>query len=188
MKTIEFYEVDGCTDFIPVKLIEEHKHMVDTLKVELTETGRTTFVPSIYKFRKPPKPQKPVVPKFVAEWIEKYKDEKRKYRLSHALRHVFNDAEVSFYIKQQEGDYTETIAEAWLYGYTVEQEKLYTVEIADAILTKITRGRNVQYKMLPSKDVSDVFDKDIYTTKLTEQEIKQKDERLWQWAKEVTDE
>lgn len=61
------------------------------------------------------------------------------------------------------------------------------VEIADAILTKITRGRNIQYKMLPFKDVSGFFDKAIYTTKLAEQEIKYKDERLWQFAKEVED-
>lgn len=99
MKTNDFYEVNGCTDFIPVDLIEENKCTKD-LEVVTRESGRTTFVPSIYKFRKPPEPQKVVVPKFVAEWIEKYKNEKRKYRLSHALRHVFNDAEVSFYIKQ----------------------------------------------------------------------------------------
>lgn len=74
---------------------------------------------------------------------------------------------------------------AWLDGYGVEKEKLYTVEIAEAILTKITRGSNVQYKMLPFGNVSDVFDKAIYTTRLTEQEIKQKDERLWQFSKEV---
>lgn len=61
------------------------------------------------------------------------------------------------------------------------------VEIADAILTKITRGRNIQYKMLPFKDVSGFFDKAIYTTKLAEQEIKHKDERLWQFTKEVED-
>lgn len=79
----------------------------------------------------------------------------------------------------------DTFARAWLDGYEIEQEKLYTVEIAEAILTKITRGRNVQYKMLPSKDVSDVFDKGIYATRLTETEIKQKDERLWQFAKPV---
>ena len=133
MKTNDFYEVSGCTDFIPIDLIEENKCTKD-LEVVTRESGRTTFVPSIYKFRKPPEPQKPVVPKFVAEWIEKYKNEKRKYRLSHALRHVFNDAEVSFYIKQQEGDYTETIAEAWLYGYTVEKEEITTSTVNDWIL------------------------------------------------------
>lgn len=66
-----------------------------------------------------------------------------------------------------------------------EPKKLYTVKIAEATLTKITRGSNVRYKMLPFGDISDVFDKVIYTTRLTEQEIKQKDERLWQFAKEV---
>ena len=60
------------------------------------------------------------------------------------------------------------------------------MEIAEAILTKITRGRNVQYKMLPSRDVSDVFNNAIYyITRLTEKEIKEADERLWQFAKEV---
>ena len=52
-------------------------------------------------------------------------------------------------------------------------------------LTKITRGRNIQYKMLPSKDVSGIFDKAIYSNRLTETEIRQKDERLWQFANEV---
>ena len=69
MKQNEFYEVDGCTDFIPVKLIEEHKHMTNTLEVELTQTGYKTFVPSICSFPKPHEPQKVVVPKFVAEWV-----------------------------------------------------------------------------------------------------------------------
>ena len=27
MKMNDFYEVDGCIDFIPVKLIKEHKHL-----------------------------------------------------------------------------------------------------------------------------------------------------------------
>ena len=83
---------------------------------------------------------------------------------------------------------SELFAKAWIYGYEIEQEKLYMVEIADAILTKITRGRNIQYKMLPSEDVSAFFDKAIYTTKLTETEIKQKDERLWQFVKDAEDE
>ena len=52
MKQNNFYEVDGCTDFIPVKLIEEHKHMTNPLKVELTETGYRTFVPHMYSFPK----------------------------------------------------------------------------------------------------------------------------------------
>ena len=180
MKQIEFYEVDGCTDFIPVKLIEEHKHMTNTLRVELTETGDRTFVPHIYSFPKVTEPQKVAIPKFVAEWL-------KKYRHAHTLLKVLNSAEderimpstVNDWILDSQYDFIK----AWIDGY--EQEKLYTVEIAEAILMKITRGSNIQYKMLPLGNVTDVFDKAIYTTRLTEQEIKQKDERLWQFAKEV---
>ena len=74
-------------------------------------------------------PQKVVVPKSVAEWMKKYKE--KGYQLAHALEKVFDDAKLSLYIKQQDGDYTEVIAKAWLSypNITVEQEKLYTVEI-----------------------------------------------------------
>ena len=74
MKQNEFYEVDGCTDFIPVKLIKEHKHMTNPLKVELTETGNRTFVRHMYKFKKKKKQQKQIIPKIVAEWIESKKE------------------------------------------------------------------------------------------------------------------
>ena len=46
-------------------------------------------------FEKRHEPQKVVVPKFVAEWIKKYKE--NGYRLAHALEKVFDD------------DYTEVI-------------------------------------------------------------------------------
>ena len=83
-------------------------------------------------------PQKVVIPKFVAEWIEKHKNNNgKKDRLSHALEHVFDEVELGLYIKQQEGDYTETIAKAWIDGYTIEKEKLYTVEILDILFNLI---------------------------------------------------
>ena len=43
-------------------------------------------------------------------------------------------------------------------------------------------------KLDSKKDVSDVFDKGIYATRLTETEIKQKDKLLWQFAREAEDE
>ena len=70
MEQIEFYEVDGCTDFIPVKLIKEHKHITNTLEVEVAETGYRTLVQNMYSFPKVTEPQKPVVPKFVADWVD----------------------------------------------------------------------------------------------------------------------
>ena len=124
-------------------------------------------------------PQKVVVPKFVAEWIEELK--KNHSNLAWVWQVYPNEPKVKNWLEAN----TEKFMRAWLDGYEIEKEKLYTVEIAEAILTKITRGSNIQYKMLPFGNVTDVFDKAIYTTRLTEQEIKQKDERLWQFAKEV---
>ena len=148
MKQNEFYEVDGCTDFIPVKLIEEHKHMTNTLEVELTQTGYKTFVPHVYSFPKANEPQKVTIPKFVADWVEELKK-------SHSNL-------------------------AWLDGYEVEQEKLYTVEIDGVSSGKLFKNiRTNEYLFHSGNGFNG------YTDKLTETEIKQKDERLWQFAKEV---
>ncbi|AEF25308.1 DUF1642 domain-containing protein [Streptococcus parauberis] len=130
---------------------------------------------------------KPVVPKFVADWIEKYKEQG--CRLSHALENVFDDVELSLYIKQQESDYTEIIAKAWLYGYTVEKEKLYTVKILGCTLFKMTSDNHVRYKLIGENETpsESKFSSYKFEADLTEQEIKQADERLWQFAKEVTE-
>ena len=131
MKRNDFYEVDGCTDFIPVKLIEEHKHMTNPLKVELTETGYRTFVPHMYSFPKVNEPQKPVVPKFVAEWI---KSQKESFSDVSAI-----DMYDNLTLDNNGGHYHEAwlwviahhydFIKAWHDDYEIEKEKLYTVEI-----------------------------------------------------------
>ena len=120
MKQNDFYELDGCTDFIPVKLIEERKHMTNPLKVELTETGYRTFVPHIYSFPKVNEPQKVVVPKFVAEWL-------KKYRYAHTLLKFLNAAEkeqiatsaVNDWILDNQYDFIK----AWIDGYEEEKDE-----------------------------------------------------------------
>ena len=182
MKEEDFYEVNGCTDFIPVKLIEEHKHLMNALELEVSESGFRTFAPNIYKFPKVDEPQKVTVPKFVAEWIKKYKEEG--CRLSHALE----DVELSLYIKQQEGDYTETIAKAWIAypNITVEHEKLYTVEIPNP---NSAGGKLVLFKQQSTGLlILDTLNPSINKPKylhLTESEIKKEFEWAWQFAKEV---
>lgn len=136
--------------------------------------------------------QKPVVPQFVADWIEKYKE--KGCRLFHVLEHVFDDVELGLYIKQQEGDYTEIIAKAWLYGYTVEKEKLYTVEIPDPnskdivyCLFKDKDGQvKIGYVLFLETEPDDSWrdDPDMH---LTEQEIKKDFEWTLKWKKEVAD-
>ena len=190
MKQNDFYEVDGCMDFIPVKLIKEHKHITNTLEVELAETGDRTLVSSLYSFPKTHEPQKPVIPKFVVEWVEKHKE------FSYSFKEWFNSTnqtlEVYSWLNPENKRQAELNALTLVTlivndrnSVTVEKEKLYTVKIADGILTKITRGNDVQYKMLPFGHITNILYNATYTTILTEKEIKKFDERLWQFAKEV---
>lgn len=95
-------------------------------------------------------PQKVVVPKFVAEWIEKCKD------MNCSLRDTMKNTKLSaelnaWFLKTGQDMFTypnqEIFARAWLDGYTVEQEQLYTVEIPDPhscynyrFLSKNSRG------------------------------------------------
>lgn len=73
-------------------------------------------------------PQKPVVPQFVAEWIEKAKKEL-------SLRDLMSNSYTSFEVNgwlgelDKDGDFKnqETFAKAVLYGYEVEKEKRYYI-------------------------------------------------------------
>ena len=129
-------------------------------------------------------PQKVVVPKFVAKWIKTYKE--KGGRLSYALNHVFDDSELGLYIKQQEGDYTETIAKAWLAypNITVEKEKRYTVEIPNPNLdAHVVLQRTGDGLVLVT--VGNTGWAEWESSKLTEAEIRKDFERLWWYAKEV---
>ena len=178
MEQKEFYEVDGCSWFIPVDLIEENK-CTKELEVVTTESGRITFVPTIYKFRKPPEPQKVVVPLMILDTIESF-DEDIDNLHDYISRQPF---EVKMWIAQNERDFYK----AWLAysNITVEQEKLYTVEIPDPnSIWKYTfltnRGPGVSIDRTDGD-----FWKDDSKNQLTESEIKQDFEWAWQWAKEV---
>lgn len=78
-------------------------------------------------------PQKPVVPQFVADWIEKCKSIKRFITsLAYALNsevwseNSLSDECIDWLYKAGNQD---IFARAWLYGYTVEKEKRYAVKI-----------------------------------------------------------
>ena len=178
MKQIEFYEVDGCTDFIPVKLIEEHKHMTNSLKVELTETGNRTFVRHMYSFPKVNEPQKVVVPAFIDSLIKYTKAEGMSLFI--AMVKVQNK-EPEWIIKHED-----TFARAWLDGYEIEQEKLYTVEIPNP---NSAGGKLVLFKQQSSgRLILDILNPNINKPKylhITESEIKKDFEWAWQWAKPV---
>lgn len=68
-------------------------------------------------------PEKPVIPQFVADWIEKNK--KRFPSLYNVYRCIgFNNINVDNWISKN----PDKFARAWLDGYEVEKEKLYTAK------------------------------------------------------------
>ena len=68
-------------------------------------------------------PQKPVVPQFVADWIEKCKSEKR--RLHESL--TYTPFGVNGWISNPKNQ--EIFAQAWINGYEVEKEKRYYIRL-----------------------------------------------------------
>ena len=127
-------------------------------------------------------PQKVVVPKFVAEWIIEAE------KIHNNLSWVWFSNPVSDELNAWLKNHTETFMRAWLDGYTIEKEKLYTVEIPNpaldnlefVIVLKRIRGRVclVNAYDYMGRELSDEYH-------LTESEIKQDFDFLWQFAKEV---
>ena len=82
-------------------------------------------------------------------------------------------------------NFSEIVAQAWIYGYEIEQVKLYTVEIPDP-------NSYVYYRYLSRNDNGICIDasndakwKQKKRNQFTESEIKQDFDFLWQFAKEV---
>ncbi|WP_105106962.1 DUF1642 domain-containing protein [Streptococcus suis] len=129
-------------------------------------------------------PQKVVVPKVVATWIEYCKQSN--LDLDHSMRCTrVNNAETG--VEEWIYENQETFACAWLFGYEIEQEKLYTVEIPDP-------NSYCDYRYLSRNDNGICLDasndtkwKQKKRNQFTESEIKQDFEWAWDagFAKEV---
>lgn len=135
-------------------------------------------------------PQKPVVPKFVADWIELCKEKadlisclsgSYEYGVNQYKR-ITEDEDWLF-----EADHQELVARAWLYGYEIEKEPLYTVTI----------NLDRKYHLVVDEgDGNDEISTTLTTSHgvlgyryfLTEKEIKSADENLWLIAVPVEEE
>lgn len=135
--------------------------------------------------------QKPVIPKFVADWIEYTRAEC--YSLYGALEMAGEDSEIFNWLFNGHKSNQEAFAHAWLFSYEIKQEKLYTVEIPDP-----NRPDTVTFLYKENGKVfigTDIFLDEVPNYKwkkdpenqLTESEIKQDFEWAWDagFAKEV---
>ncbi|HHD5195261.1 TPA: DUF1642 domain-containing protein, partial [Streptococcus pyogenes] len=116
---------------------------------------------------------KPEVPQCVADWIEECKEEDL------TLKGLFSNSDMPAKIFDWifgSDENCRLMAEAWINGYTVEKEKLYTVDLPNG--QPLVRGINTLY-----------FSQNLATenVKLTESEIRKDFEWAWQFAEEVTE-
>lgn len=132
-------------------------------------------------------PEKPVVPQYVADFYESIKDS---FEWSlHNLCIDFHKRELQEdlyeWFKYIDNNPIETLVKMKLYGYEVEKEQLYTVEIPNPN----HEDRPILFKKRDGK-VSIIFPsvpcwRTVKNAQLTEQEIKEDFEWAWPFAKEV---
>ena len=130
--------------------------------------------------------EKPVVPQFVADWLEVCKDNLA-LSLANSMNNVVMrtnnqpDKTIHWIAKN-----SETFAKAWIYGYEVQKEKLYTVEIPNP---NSAGGKLVLSKQQSTgRLILEMLNSDINKPKylhLTEDEIKKDFGWAWQFAEEV---
>ncbi|ENI9662402.1 DUF1642 domain-containing protein [Listeria monocytogenes] len=116
--------------------------------------------------------------RFAADWLNHCKQ--REYDLACLLDYEDSDmsAEMNDWLCLEESN-QELLAQAWLDGYEVEKEPLYYVKFVDA------NNGNKCYLNVRSdecKSLNNSVQNDIFKTQFTEAEIKEMDERYWQFA------
>ncbi|HEM4250704.1 TPA: DUF1642 domain-containing protein [Streptococcus suis] len=181
MKRNDFYEVNGCTDFIPVTI---NKAFADGVGVTVHSTTHPFImaVKQVYQFLKQHEPQKVVVPKFIADSIE-YCKNKEGYGLLCAMDYCDEYNDTDEWLEHNQ----ETFALAWLFGYEIEQEKLYTVELPNPnnIGTEVHILMMNGFKQVVIKKELGNDWKKKKGFQLTEEEIKKDFEWAWQFREEV---
>ena len=135
-------------------------------------------------------PEKPVVPKFVADLYESIKDdfEYKVYELCLQYKHRGDELPqgVAWWFGNSRNKPIETLVMMHKFGYEVKKEKLYTVEIPNP---NSAGGKLVLSKQQSTgRLILEMLNSDINKPKylhLTEDEIKKDFGWAWQFAKEV---
>ncbi|QBX15834.1 DUF1642 domain-containing protein [Streptococcus equinus] len=126
-------------------------------------------------------PEKPVVPQFVADMIIKRKTAGQSVIKAIENLRFYEDA--CKWVRNN----GETFVKAWLFGYEVEKEKLYTVELPNpyeydnAHITLSKKSGDKIYIDYHFNDCWQTYEK----SQLTEAEIKKDFDWAWQFAEEV---
>ena len=145
---------------------------------------------------KPLGPEKPVVPQFVADWYEEYKSyfEYNLYSLCVDFHERKLQRDLHEWFNNLSNKPIETLVMMHKFGYEVQKEKLYTVEIPNpngSGYSKIYLAKNKDGKVelftwsgYTSIEFADNWEQEE-NAQLTESEIKKDFGWAWQFAKEV---
>lgn len=107
------------------------KHFEEMEYVSIVQMGKKSFIDMIEQLDEP---QKPVVPQFVADWYEEYKDdfEGSLFRCIDCIPSLYEDGKLNQFqewIIDGETKPFQTLVNMHQFGYTVEKEKRYTVKM-----------------------------------------------------------
>ena len=133
-------------------------------------------------------PEKPVLPQFVADWYEENKDdfERNLYNFFLLFHEGRLQGDLDDWFTNNRNKPIETLVMMHKFGYEVEKEKLYTVEIPNP---NSAGGKLVLSKQQSTgRLILEMLNSDINKPKylqLTEAEIKEDFAWLWQFAEEV---
>ena len=138
--------------------------------------------------------EKPVVPQFVADWYEEHKDNFEYSVHCLCVQGCAPARQIDVWFDNDDNKPIVTLVKMKLYGYDVEKEKLYTVEIPNpngSEYRKIYLAKNKDGEVelftwsgYTSIDFADNW-KQEENAQLTETEIKKDHGWAWQFAKEV---
>ena len=118
------------------ELIKRYEEVIDYGYLE--DKVKNVYIEIVKSLDQLDEPQNPVIPQFVADWIEECKDDD--FHLFGAMEGISsNQKKLDYWFR--EDDNMELFARAWLDGYTVE-EKLYKVVMPNVsssggVLTRI---------------------------------------------------
>lgn len=133
---------------------------------------------------------KPEVPKFVVDWVNNSRE--RHYDFDEWFDCDNQPMEVYKWLNCKNKRQADLNALALVTlivngpdAVTIEKEKLYNVNVLGCTLFKMTSDNQVRYKLIGKNETppESKFDSYEFEANLTEKEIKQADERLWQFAK-----
>ena len=176
------------------------QELIDKLKKQLTapseidDTGFNKFYDlainyAIYLAEQLDEPKRPAVPRYVADLYESIKDdfEDRVYEICVQFYEDESESSTNLYrwFDRDDSKPIETLVKMKLFGYEVEKEKLYTVEIpSHGNPDHFVLRKHVDGEVCIDCYLSDNW-RDYKCAQLTEAEIKKDHDWAWQFAKEV---